>query len=401
MFSDRLVRLALFLLICIPSIQPAQADTIPATPNTVLKYRPSVTGATHHDTLTSACSYAPRWALAGYTFQSYISSSGGLTHNSTFSCTATVAVYGAKTIASFGVAENVTVYTCPNGYTLDAGGTTCTSTVTCPAADTLQSKGFYNVGTSPSGQLLKSACVGSCGVYIRNGYTPAGRTLINGVYYYFGQAEYFHTGQSCSPDTPNFLSDFVGQIPNGTCAPGQSFITMNGVTKCIDSGTGEDVNAASAAAAAQTLLDQRAQAAASAAMAAATMAGADASAVQAAGVQAAAEEAAKSATILNAQDPQQAAYCLDNPEAPICAGQDFGTVEDATLEEKTINVAITPVSIGGAGSCPAPTPYQLHGKTVYFEWGTYCEYASGIRPILLAFAWLTAAGILVGGFRSA
>lgn len=79
---------------------------------------------------------------------------------------------------------------------------------------------------------------------------------------------------------------------------------------------------------------------------------------------------------------------------------DYGSVDDSNVTDKTVNVAITPVSVGGAGSCPAPSPMVLHGQTYYFDWTTYCNFANMIKPILLAFAWLAAAGILVGGFMA-
>lgn len=81
-------------------------------------------------------------------------------------------------------------------------------------------------------------------------------------------------------------------------------------------------------------------------------------------------------------------------------GGPLDPVADVALGTKSIDVAITPVAVSGAGSCPAPSPFVLHGQTYYFEWTTYCNYAIGIKPILLAFAWLSAAGILVGGFKA-
>lgn len=80
---------------------------------------------------------------------------------------------------------------------------------------------------------------------------------------------------------------------------------------------------------------------------------------------------------------------------------DFGSVGNVDLGTKTVNVAIAPVSVGSNGSCPEPSPMVLHGQTYYFEWTTYCNFASGIKPIMLVFAWLSAAGILIGGFKSA
>lgn len=77
----------------------------------------------------------------------------------------------------------------------------------------------------------------------------------------------------------------------------------------------------------------------------------------------------------------------------------FDSVSDSVpLEDKSTKVEITVVPVGGDGSCPAPSVMVLHGHTYYFDWTTYCNFAILIKPVLLAFAWLAAAGILVGGF---
>lgn len=96
--------------------------------------------------------------------------------------------------------------------------------------------------------------------------------------------------------------------------------------------------------------------------------------------------------------PPEPSFCESNPDAVQCAG--LGEVGDSALGTKSISVVITPVAVGGAGACPAPSPMVLHGQTYFFKWDTYCNYATGIKPILLAFGWLSAAGILVGGFKS-
>ena len=85
----------------------------------------------------------------------------------------------------------------------------------------------------------------------------------------------------------------------------------------------------------------------------------------------------------------------------MCA--ELGTVaDDVPLGTKTVTVnSITPVAVGGAGACPAPLPMVLHGHTYFMKFDTYCEFSTRIKPIILVFAWLAAAGILVGGFRAA
>jgi hypothetical protein len=103
-------------------------------------------------------------------------------------------------------------------------------------------------------------------------------------------------------------------------------------------------------------------------------------------------------------DPVLAQFCKDNPESSICVGQNFGEVNDVDLTDKPINVSITPIlegALGQAGSCPAPRAITLGGQTKYFDYTTFCNFSNGIRPVILAFAWLLAAGILVGGFKTA
>ena len=79
---------------------------------------------------------------------------------------------------------------------------------------------------------------------------------------------------------------------------------------------------------------------------------------------------------------------------------DFGSVSPVVVGSNSINVAIEPFAVGSAGSCPVPSLMVLHGESHYFDWTTYCNFADGIRPILLAFAWLSAAGLLIGGFKA-
>ena len=77
---------------------------------------------------------------------------------------------------------------------------------------------------------------------------------------------------------------------------------------------------------------------------------------------------------------------------------DFGSVGNVDLGTKTVNVTIAPVSVGSNGSVLSPMVCMVRH---IFEWTTYCNFASGIKPIMLVFAWLSAAGILIGGFKSA
>lgn len=254
--------------------------------------------------------------------------------------------------------SGTTTCTCNTGFAPDTAGTSCIPAAVCPAAGTLHSSGFFNIGTIPTGKLLTKACVNSCEITLQSGFTPAAKSVINGVTHYFGNAKYIHTSTACSPDTPNFLADFVGTLPAGTCAAGQQMISMNGVTKCFTS-TGSEVNtnSASSVQATKTLADAAAaQAAQNAAQAAASaVLAANPTATPAeilAAKQTAAAQAAASVSQNQPSDPQQA-FCVANPTAPIC---------QSGAQAKA------------AGSLPANTNGSWYTKT----------YPNGVQGVLTA-----------------
>lgn len=75
----------------------------------------------------------------------------------------------------------------------------------------------------------------------------------------------------------------------------------------------------------------------------------------------------------------------------IVACQKLGTIDAEPLPEQIIPVAISPAGgTGGGGSCPAPRSVTIAGKTYTFGFDMICQVASGIRPIVIALAWLSA-----------
>ena len=85
-------------------------------------------------------------------------------------------------------------------------------------------------------------------------------------------------------------------------------------------------------------------------------------------------------------------FCVVNPDVVACKKLD--TVEPDPLDTKDKMISISPDSGwgGGGGSCPAPR----HFSKGDFSFQMYCDFASGIRPVIIAVAWLIAAGILIG-----
>lgn len=108
----------------------------------------------------------------------------------------------------------------------------------------------------------------------------------------------------------------------------------------------------------------------------------------------------------------QTSYCESNPKSPVCqkaTEQDkycqdsadtlgcmvAGDVPDEgalNTTEKGIS-SITPVNIASAAGCPADV--QLP-KGAYLTYAPICQYAEGLRPLVLASAWLMAALIVFG-----
>lgn len=98
------------------------------------------------------------------------------------------------------------------------------------------------------------------------------------------------------------------------------------------------------------------------------------------------------------EDPPS--LCEQHPEILACA--DLDTPESGELETKEMGGPITPDSGWGASNaaCPAAKHIVVQGRDVPIPFDLFCTYMSGIRPIILAMAWLAAAFIFVGGVRS-
>lgn len=281
------------------------------------------------------------------------------------------------------------VATPPYTYSVTSGK--CERTMPdCPARGTTVSSGIYDIGTNPDSLSLAifDGCTNSCGTILGYMNPVDWRAKISGVYHYYARGEIVYSGYACVEGAPTVPSttDLTALVQS--CASGEVGVTSStGVLNCYKDGS---ISGASAP------------------IAITTSTGTTVTTDPVTGASSVSEITTISQTTggTSAAIPGVPAdlqdFCQREPSSELCKpeGQDFGTVEDSDLGNKTVNVAINPVSVGGAGSCPAPSPMVLHGQTYFFEWTTYCNFANGIKPILLAFAWLSAAGLLVGGFRT-
>lgn len=86
--------------------------------------------------------------------------------------------------------------------------------------------------------------------------------------------------------------------------------------------------------------------------------------------------------------------CEKHPETIGCS--QYGTpVEDGPLTTNSVGMSSLSPSLSSAGSCPADINLP---KGMKFSWEYPCMYASGIRPVVIALAWLSA-GFLLFGMR--
>lgn len=89
--------------------------------------------------------------------------------------------------------------------------------------------------------------------------------------------------------------------------------------------------------------------------------------------------------------------CKTNPDALACKTLG-GPLEATPVPNENKLVSIVPDTGWGAsnGSCPAPGSFTAMGKTIAVPWDVFCQFAQGIRPFLIAVAYMIAVGGFIG-----
>lgn len=88
--------------------------------------------------------------------------------------------------------------------------------------------------------------------------------------------------------------------------------------------------------------------------------------------------------------------CKQNPDSSACKPLD--EVPDTDLEKKENPFSINLVGGFGADNaqCPAPkTLFNKGGQPIVWEWTSYCDFARGLRPFIIGFAWISAIAMVV------
>ena len=94
---------------------------------------------------------------------------------------------------------------------------------------------------------------------------------------------------------------------------------------------------------------------------------------------------------------EQQSLCEKHPEILACQVlKDSG--EKPELKTEAVEFEFTPeTGFGGAAACPPPIVVNASGMNLSFSWQPFCDSLGLAKPIILAFAWLSAAFIMLGG----
>jgi len=165
---------------------------------------------------------------------------------------ATCASYGAAALGgNYSSYEIVAGYICvAHGSYVDvqgnkkdvsaSGDITEVDSADCPddcqtKSKTVQSSGWYDVGTTQNAAVQIIGCTGGSCEVIYDGYSATSSALVAGVKHYYAQGAYIYTGASCTPGTGNAAPAGTETVPNDSCPTGSAQGTVNGAVVCAPS----------------------------------------------------------------------------------------------------------------------------------------------------------------------
>lgn len=93
-------------------------------------------------------------------------------------------------------------------------------------------------------------------------------------------------------------------------------------------------------------------------------------------------------------------HCEQFPNSLGCLPVGEVPTEDNLPTEDLPVADIQPVSVGGAGSCPAPLVATVAGMTIEWPLDQFCTFANALRPVVLSLAWLAAGVLFISGVRN-
>ena len=96
------------------------------------------------------------------------------------------------------------------------------------------------------------------------------------------------------------------------------------------------------------------------------------------------------------QQEKTPGLCDMYPDILACQKPNLDTPTIDQIQTKDAVITITPDSGWGADNAACPAPRHLSAANSNFEFDLLCQFMTGIRPVIIAIAWLSAAMILIG-----
>lgn len=330
--------------------------------------------------------------------------------------------------------------TCPQGSTLAAGKCTCTAGLVffggkCQApkctGTTPGPEMMFDIGTSPTGSPGSVRCMGGC-LAVFEGSTPAATSVRDGVRRYYAKGRYVPVGDgsvdicTAGPSSPDTSTGSTPERPADSCPPGHGMVKIDGNVNCINASTGAGTAEPPQTDNKSTTRTQTTNPDNSTTVTTTTknnITGGTTTVTEtyAPGVSPGAGQPSGSSTVStgggsggigfgtgsgngNGDGDGDKDACEDDPERVGCKHLDdiLGEpVDGPDIGDTTETLTFTPVAGFGSGSysCP-PNPtmtLSLLGKSITaFDYAPACQFASGVRPVVIAFAALAAALIGLG-----
>lgn len=372
----------------------------------------------------------------------YKSSGGGSGTYASASCPATYALSQSGThagqTATFTNPLCTKANSCPIGSTLVSGRCTCTAglvffggkcqTPKCHGT-TPGPEMMFDIGTSPTGTPGAVRCLGGCMASFE-GSTPAATSVQNGVRRYYAKGRYVPLGNGSSdictagPTSPDSSQGATPQTPADTCPAGHGMIKIDGKVNCVNTSTGASTAEPPQTDNKTTTRNQVTNRDNSTTVTTTTknnITGGTTTVTETypPGVAPGSGQPSGSSTVStgggaggigsgigsgNGDGGGDKDACEDDPERVGCKRLDEilgDPVDGPDISTGTETVAFTPVAGFGSGSYSCPSNPSMNvsilGKSItVFDYAPVCQFASGVRPVVLAFAALAAALIGLG-----
>lgn len=293
---------------------------------------------------------------------------------------------------------------------------------------------FYSGETGGSPEMPNAICLNGC---IADTTQDRGEGMATSSWWGYNMNPKY-TGQSCSPGSPKPGTSKPKTSPEYDCvSKGQGFGYVNGVVLCVkpdtSSGSGKKTTEVKNADGTTTKTSVDKTMTCTGAGSCTTTTTTTTTVYNADGTQASTQSESQTETATG-QGAEGSGFCKENPSSPMCKTGSFSgsceaapscegdpiqcatakatwetnckTMKPGEIREapdvgtKKIQQNFEHADLGGGGSCPAARPITLMGRTIYFEMTPICEFASGIRPVVILLGWIAAGYIVMGYGRS-